>query len=129
MSRKVFVTNKVLYPMVRNAWAAYWKNKLKLKTEHEKHSVIPFVRIKNEDYWLEPGLRALSKVFKKIVVLENGSTDKTNEIIKNLQHEGLPIVAYHYKDRYRNDNLVRNLVLDHEFNADWFFMADGDELY
>src|SRR5262249_44104434 len=51
--------------------------------------VAVLIRIKNEDFWIEPILRVVCKVFDEIVVIDTGSQDRTLSILDALTAEGV----------------------------------------
>src|SRR5262245_30208545 len=51
--------------------------------------VAVLIRIKNEDFWIEPILRVVGKVFAEVVVIDSGSQDRTLSILDALAVEGV----------------------------------------
>jgi hypothetical protein len=86
--------------------------------------------IKNEADIIESYVRYHLNIFDGIVLLDNGSTDRTLEIISQLQSEGLPVYLKH------DDHLAHvqgekttKLITDtfNQFGPDFIFPLDVDE--
>jgi glycosyltransferase involved in cell wall biosynthesis len=45
-----------------------------------------YVRVKNEEDWIEPSLLSVQAAVDELVVVDNGSTDRTPSILARLQH-------------------------------------------
>lgn len=86
------------------------------------------MRIKNEERWLERALASLSELVDGIVILDDGSTDRTPAICR-----ACPKVArYEYQreatvDEVRDKN--RLLAWTLAFQPDWIIALDGDDSF
>lgn len=81
--------------------------------------------VKDCERWFEDVLATHLKICDRILVLDDGSTDRTGEIARSFscvdvwRREGLP----------RNEARDRNFIFDkaHALRPDWCFWFDGDE--
>lgn len=89
--------------------------------------IIASMRLKNEERWIQKALNAASQVCTGIVVLDDGSTDRTLDICKNhsnvvdIKHqENLPV------------NITRDLTtiwqMARKQKPDFIMHLDGDEI-
>ncbi|PGY09712.1 glycosyltransferase family 2 protein [Bacillus sp. AFS031507] len=86
--------------------------------------------IKNEADIIESYIRYHLNIFDGIVLLDNGSTDRTLDIIQQLQSEGLPIYLRHddtleYVQGEKTTELI-NYTFE-QFDPDFIFPLDVDE--
>ncbi|MFB3166857.1 glycosyltransferase family 2 protein [Neobacillus sp. 179-C4.2 HS] len=86
--------------------------------------------VKNEADIIESFIRYHLNIFDGIVLLDNGSTDRTVDIITQLQSEGLPIYLRHdntleYNQGGKTAELI-NYTLN-QFGPDLIFPLDVDE--
>ena len=83
------------------------------------------MRIKNEERWIESCLTEASKVADQILIIDDGSTDKTGEICKSFSK-----VQYRYYERTPNEWRDRSELLSWalESKPDWILILDGDEV-
>lgn len=58
--------------------------------------------VKNEVDIIESFIRYHLKIFDEMIILDNGSTDETVNIINKLIYEGLPLILIHDKDDIYN---------------------------
>jgi len=81
--------------------------------------------VKNSERWFERVLGSHLRICDRVLVLDDGSTDRTGEIAQSFgqvtyfRQEGLP----------RNEARDRNRLFEkaHAFNPDWCWWFDGDE--
>jgi hypothetical protein len=106
--------------------------------ERTGSAVSAFVQIKNEDFWVELILRVVCRVFPEVLVMDNGSTDRTLDILAALHREGLPFHLVRYDTPWRGEdgrlsptsgaNAVKNAALRDHTLARWVYLVDGDEI-
>jgi O-antigen biosynthesis protein len=89
--------------------------------------IICQMRIKNEEKWLKEVLDSIARVAQGIVILDDGSTDRTPEICK--AHPA--VVDYSWQneqtiDEVRDKNRLLQMALAQ--NPDWVLCMDGDEI-
>lgn len=90
--------------------------------------VAVLIRIKNEDFWIEPILRVVCKVFREVMVIDSGSQDQTLPILDALAGEGLDFRLFRHGEPPNRMTVVTNLIVDHCVRAEWVYLVDGDEL-
>ncbi|UTB33066.1 MAG: glycosyltransferase family 2 protein [Methanobacterium sp. ERen5] len=86
--------------------------------------------VKNEMDIIESFVRYNVNYLDGMIILDNGSTDKTLEILKSLKNEGLPIFVVEDDTRAFDKILKMNMLLNkavHEYNADIITPLDADE--
>jgi len=76
---------------------------------------------KNSQKYLEKCLKALIE-FDEIIVLDNGSTDRTLEIAKTFKNVKI------YKNEFIGFGPLKNLAITHTKN-DWVLSVDSDEIF
>lgn len=92
--------------------------------------IISITLVKNESDIIESFVRYNLNVLDEMIILDNGSTDETWEILNNLRNENLPIHIYQDKDKnYEQDIKTTSLLKKaiKEFNADIICPLDVDE--
>ena len=92
--------------------------------------VIAVSRVLDEADVIEPFIRHHATLFDLHIVLDNGSTDRTVEILRALHEEGLPLQVYQavsplFLEGAYNTGLYRLALAA---GADWVFFLDADEL-
>lgn len=88
--------------------------------------VVAMLRIHNEERWIERCLASLLDLVDGIVILDDGSTDRTPEIARTFPK----VLRYEYVrnpnvDEVRDKNLLLSWTL--KYNPDWILALDGDE--
>src|SRR4029079_14091757 len=91
---------------------------------------IAISRVKNEFDIIEAFVRYHARYFDKLIILDDGSTDGTIDILKSLRAAGLPLVllqepAVGYAQSDYMTKLLRMAVS--QFGADWVAPLDADE--
>ena len=89
--------------------------------------IIAMLRIKNEEDWIIATLEKASPLVAGFIILDDGSTDRTQELCKSFPK----VLRYVYqdepvKDEARDKDKLLNWALDE--NPDWILALDGDEL-
>lgn len=85
------------------------------------------MRVKNEERWLKDVLDSIALTADGIVILDDGSTDRTGEICKahpavaEYQRQSNPVL-----DEVRDKNILLKQALRHK--PDWVLCMDGDEI-
>ena len=92
--------------------------------------VVAVTRVRNEDDVIEPLLRHHAALVDAHIVLDNGSSDCSAEIVRALVSDGLPLHmiedrAAYFAETQHNTLLYRMAVRD--FGADWVVFLDADE--
>ena len=92
--------------------------------------IVSITMIKNESDIIESFIRYNLNIFNEMIILDNGSTDDSSNIILKLQNEKLPVVLIKDDDAYYNQNdkltYLLNRAID-EFDADMVCPLDADE--
>ena len=93
-----------------------------------KDKIVVMYRLKNEERWITKSIESILDICSEIVILDDGSTDKTVEICSKYdkvvdihQQKDLPF------DETRDRNLLLKLALKR--NPDIILSLDGDERF
>ena len=91
------------------------------------HKIIGMYRIKNQERWIAKSIESILGICSEIIILDDGSTDKTLEIcskydeIVDIHHqENLPF------DETRDKNIMLKMALKR--NPEFILTLDGDEI-
>jgi glycosyltransferase involved in cell wall biosynthesis len=87
--------------------------------------------IRNEQDIIEAFIRHTAVYCDDIVILDHGSTDRSAEILRSLQKEGLPLHLLHDATLgHLEVEFTKRVVLiaAHDLCADWILPLDADEL-
>jgi len=96
-----------------------------IERRKNKNKLVALYRVKNEEEWIGESLKACSRFCDEILLLDDGSTDKTLSIAKKFPK----VKCRSYKrpfDEYRDRTEL--LKWGKQEKADWFIMVDGDEV-
>ena len=92
--------------------------------------IVSISTIKNEADIIESFVRYHLNIVDLMIILDNGSTDDTSNILNGLINEGLPIKVILDTDKYFEPKEKYNFLLDkaiNEFDADIICPIDADE--
>lgn len=94
-----------------------------------KYKIVACIPSKNEEFVIGKVLQALSTFCYKIIVNDDNSTDRTQEICRSFEKVDLLIRPAH-DPKDRQGALQRQELLDkaYEYEPDYFFFIDADEL-
>src|SRR3977135_4271324 len=92
--------------------------------------LVAISRVKNELDIIEAFVRHHSQYFNTLIVLDDGSSDGTYEVLQALQAAGLPLVLMRepsvgYEQSRYMTRLLRMAV--DQFGADWIMPLDADD--
>jgi glycosyltransferase involved in cell wall biosynthesis len=92
--------------------------------------LVAVTRVKNEIDIIEAFVRHHIQYFDKLIILDDGSTDDTYNVLKSLRAAGLPVVLLRdpvvgYEQGRYMTLLLRMAV--YQFGADWVAPIDADE--
>ena len=92
--------------------------------------VIAGITTKNEDWIIEKTLRSLNQYCEKIVVYDDGSTDKTEEICRSFDKVIWRVRDYNPDPLKREEGLHRLKLVQllKEFDPDYALLLDADEI-
>lgn len=107
----------------RKKFIAKW-NEINKNGTHKK--LVGVCRVKNGEIYLNDTLEAVSRMCDELVVFDDHSTDKTEEICK------LYSKVHYYKSTFDtfDEARDRNFILDkaRELGAEWVYCFDSDEV-
>ncbi len=92
--------------------------------------IFSITMVKNEMDIIESFIKYNLNIFDGMIILDNGSTDKTLKILKNLKNDGLPLIILEDKDREYDQAVKMNqllLMAINEYNVDIVVPLDADE--
>ena len=92
--------------------------------------IVSITTIKNEADIIESFIRYHLHIVDLMIILDNGSTDDTLNILNQLEQESLPIVILNDEDRYFEPFIKYNYLLNialNEYGADVICPLDCDE--
>jgi glycosyltransferase involved in cell wall biosynthesis len=87
-------------------------------------------RVLNEDDIVEAFVRHHMAYAERILLLDNGSNDRTLEILRALRAEGAPLTVVHSQAVFFNEQEYNTLlyrIADKAFTPDWVLHLDVDE--
>jgi glycosyltransferase involved in cell wall biosynthesis len=92
--------------------------------------LVAISRVRNEVDIIEAFVRHHAYYCDKLLILDDGSTDGTYEVLVQLRSQGLPLVVMRersigYEQRRYMTKLLHTAV--HQFGADWVAPIDADE--
>tara|TARA_Y100001949_G_scaffold172207_1_gene175847 strand:- start:433 stop:1182 length:750 start_codon:yes stop_codon:yes gene_type:complete len=92
-----------------------------------KNKIVGVYRIKNEERWIAKSLESISDICSEVVILDDGSTDKTVEICSKYDKV---VDIYQQKDLHFDETRDRNLLLEMALKRkpDIILSMDGDEI-
>lgn len=91
------------------------------------HDLVGLYRVKNEEQWMERSLKSLVNAVDKIVVFDDHSVDKTEEICKSFDKViWVPSPFDTTLDEVRDKNYIVQYAIK-ECKPLWFMCLDGDE--
>src|SRR5260221_12624467 len=88
------------------------------------------VLVKNEENFIWYSIFSVIDYIDEIMIWDTGSTDKTNEIVRELKEKYPNKIQYKEVGQVNENKYseIRQQMLD-ETKSDWVFVLDGDEIY
>lgn len=86
--------------------------------------------VKNEEVFIEAAIRSVIDFADCVLVFDTGSTDRTVEIVTNLQKEFPQKIVFEKKgvaNKQRHTDLRQEMV--ERTQTDWWMILDGDEVW
>lgn len=86
--------------------------------------------VKNEEVFIEAAIRSVIDFVDCVLVFDTGSTDRTVEIVTNLQKEFPQKIVFEKKgvaNKQRHTDLRQEMV--ERTQTDWWMILDGDEVW
>lgn len=84
--------------------------------------------IRNEERWVWFAVMSVINYVDEIMIWDTGSTDKTIEVIKNINNPKIKFKAIKVTENESDLSKARNQMLK-ETRADWLMILDGDEIW
>ena len=88
--------------------------------------IIGILLAKNEEFYVEPAVRNALGFCDELIAVDNGSTDRTAEILKSLEADSGGKLQYH---RATHPRMSHDLIAGFAGTDTWVFGVDGDEIY
>ena len=95
-----------------------------------KYNIIALLSVKNEENMIDRWLQRTSEIVDGIIILDDGSTDKTPQIIKR-HPKVIEIISNPPNNRYHGvirENRVRLLESSKPYNPKWILIIDTDQI-
>ena len=92
--------------------------------------LVAVTRVRNEADIIEPFVRHTCAHFHKLIVLDDGSSDDTPQILRSMRATGLPVVIVTKESIVYDQSRYMTLLLQmavNQFGADWVMPLDADE--
>ncbi len=93
------------------------------KPAHKKNGISVFIRLKDEEDWIRYSILSIKDFADEIIVGDNGSEDKSVEIVEELINEGLNIKLYKCPNMRINE--LTDFLLK-KTNFGWVIKWDAD---
>lgn len=81
--------------------------------------------VKNEEYSIEWAISNVLDFCDRIIVCDNGSTDRTMEIVEQLANQHAKIECHHISNARDSHTFIESYA----GTSTWVFAVDGDEIY
>jgi glycosyltransferase involved in cell wall biosynthesis len=88
--------------------------------------IIGIILVKNEDIFIMHSIKNIIRFCDKIIILDNYSTDKTHEIIKNIKNKFPNKIDY---SRIKKISQSHKYIESYANKKNWIFRVDGDEIF
>lgn len=95
----------------------------------KKSKIIVHCLVKNEENFIWYALKSVLPYVDKIMVWDNGSIDKTVEIIKTIHSPKIAFEKHPTVSREGVGHLRQEMLNSTPKNYDWLFLLDGDEIW
>ncbi len=98
---------------------------------HKNIRITALLVIRDEEIYLNKCLDYLLDAGMQIVIIDNGSSDKSLEIIQSYIDEGKPIKVFDhpYEGYFNLEALLERLEeITEDIDTDWFLRTDADEI-
>ena len=123
----IMVYNYIIYPLLLSIFKIFFKNPIKINTDFEPEITI-IIAAHNEEELIEEAVNSIlnsdydiSKI--NILIGSDGSTDRTNEILKSLSMEYSKLKYVEFERSGKNS--VLNNLISH-VNTKYLFFMDAD---
>lgn len=80
------------------------------------------ILVRNEDQFIKLALQSVLPFVSDYIIYDTGSTDKTQELLKDYQYEKHGLQSPAGITKLRNEMIAKT-------KTDWFFLLDGDEVW
>ncbi len=91
--------------------------------------IIVHCLVKNEENFIWYALTSVLPFADKILVWDNGSTDKTVDIVKSINSQKIELERHLTNSREEVANLRQKMLGKTPKNYDWLMILDGDEIW
>lgn len=114
---------------IQSLFSEKWKHLLPVNTDKAKPKtgkICCTLRVKDEEAYIGECLQSVSRIVDDIIVLDDGSTDKTPEICQSFEN----VTHYEYQKKPLDEGRDRSYLLQKALTIkpDWILSLDGDEV-
>lgn len=95
----------------------------------KRPKIIVHCLVKNEENFIWYAINSVLPHVDKIMIWDNGSTDKTVEIIKTIHSPKIEFEKHSASTREAIGHLRQEMLDKTSKNYDWLFILDGDEIW
>lgn len=131
LDKKTIIITANQYPHLRNHFSRLLRvifscfHQLRFTSLSERPEGISIVmRIKNEADWIKPSLMSIKGIADEIIIVDNGSTDGTYEILEEVASNERGLIKLWRKPNLDHCSLSNFALIQTTFR--WVFRWDGD---
>jgi glycosyltransferase involved in cell wall biosynthesis len=89
-----------------------------------KKGISAFIRVRNEEYWIQPCILSIDPYVDEILIIDNGSTDATFEVVKAVSNEISTPVRIFFRPNADHCEVSNIGIKESKYN--WLLKWDAD---